>query len=130
MKKISLLLLIFPIILVGCTSNNVSDSTTDNLAKYTKIAAEEAKNIMDTESNIIILDVRTQDEFDSGHIDGAILIPNTEITAKAPEILVDKDQKILVYCRSGNRSKSASEDLISMGYTQVYDFGGINDWPY
>jgi len=130
MKKINLLLLILPIILVGCTSSKVSDPAADNLAKYTKIAAEEAKNIMDTESNIIILDVRTQEEFDSGHIDGAILIPNTEITAKAPEILMDKDQKILVYCRSGNRSKSASEDLISMGYTQVYDFGGINDWPY
>lgn len=97
---------------------------------YQSITAEEAKNIMDTEKDFVILDVRTQEEYDEGHIPEAILIPDTEITAKAEEALKDKNQLILVYCRSGRRSKLASADLVTLGYTNVKEFGGIIDWPY
>ncbi|MGB5823661.1 MAG: rhodanese-like domain-containing protein [Proteocatella sp.] len=130
MKKLALLFLIFPMMLMGCGSNDIPNTDTADTPQYIKITPEEAKNIMDTESGVIILDVRTQEEFDSGHIKDAVLIPNTQITDSAPELLPDKNQKILVYCRSGNRSKSASDKLVSMGYTKVYDFGGIIDWPY
>ena len=97
---------------------------------YVNITAEEAKQIMDTEEDYIILDVRTQEEYDQGHIPGAILIPNTEITAEAEKVLTDKDQLILVYCRSGRRSKLAAVTLAQLGYTNVKEFGGIIDWPY
>ena len=94
------------------------------------IPAEEAKQIMDSEEGYIILDVRTQEEYDQGHIPGAILIPDTEIKAKAEEVLTDKDQLILVYCRSGRRSKLAAEALVELGYTNIKEFGGFIDWPY
>ena len=94
------------------------------------ITAEEAKKIMDTEEGYILLDVRTQEEYDQGHIPGAILIPNTEIEGRAEEVLTDKDQLILVYCRSGRRSKMAAEILVELGYTNIMEFGGIIDWPY
>jgi len=99
-------------------------------AGYESISAQEAKELMQTQSNYVILDVRTQQEFDEKHIPGAMLIPDTEIEAKAEEKLKNKDQLILVYCRSGNRSKKASQKLADMGYTNVKEFGGINDWPY
>ena len=101
-----------------------------NAAVYHKITAAEAKTVMDTEENIVILDVREQSEFDSGHIANATLLPVGSISALAAEVLPDKDQKILVYCRSGNRSRTAANTLVALGYTQVYDFGGIIDWPY
>ena len=94
------------------------------------ITAEEAKEIMDSEEGYIILDVRTQEEYDQGHIPGAILIPNTEIEEKAEGVLTDKNQLILVYCRSGRRSKIAAEALAELGYTNIKEFGGIIDWPY
>ena len=97
---------------------------------YQQITAEEAKKTMDSGEEHIILDTREQDEFDEGHIPGAILIPYTEIEHKAEEILPDKDAQILVYCRSGRRSKIASESLAKLGYTNVKEFGGIIDWPY
>ena len=97
---------------------------------YQQITAEEAKKIMDSGEEHIILDTREQDEFDEGHIPGAILIPYTEIENKAEEMLPDKDAQILVYCRSGRRSKIASESLAKLGYTNVKEFGGIIDWPY
>ena len=99
-------------------------------AMYQQITAEEAKKIMDLNEEHIILDTREQDEFDEGHIQGAILIPYTEIENKAEEMLPDKDAQILVYCRSGRRSKIASESLAKLGYTDVKEFGGIIDWPY
>ena len=99
-------------------------------AGYVNITAEEAKQIMDTEEDYIILDVRTQEEYDQGHIPNAILIPDTEIKNKAEEVMTDKDQLILVYCRSGRRSKLASEILVELGYTNIKEFGGIIDWPY
>ncbi len=97
---------------------------------YEQITAEEAKKIMDSREDFIILDVREQDEFDAGHIPGAMLLPYTEIENKAEAILPDKDKQILVYCRSGRRSKIAAEALAKLGYTNVKEFGGIIDWPY
>ena len=85
---------------------------------------------MDTEEGYIILDVRTQEEYDQGHIPGAIVISYEEIEEKAEEVLTDKDQLILVYCRSGRRSKIAAEALVELGYTNIKEFGGIIDWPY
>ena len=97
---------------------------------YEQITAEEAKKIMDSGEEHIVLDTREQDEFDEGHIPNAILIPQTEIENKAEEMLPDKDKLILVYCRSGRRSKIAAENLVKLGYTNVKEFGGIIDWPY
>ena len=99
-------------------------------AMYEQITPIDAKKIMDSGEEHIILDTREQDEFDEGHIPGAILIPYTEIENKAEEMLPDKDKLILVYCRSGRRSKIASESLAKLGYTNVIEFGGIIDWPY
>ena len=97
---------------------------------YVNITAEEAKLLMDTETNYVILDVRTQSEFDEKHIPGAILLPDYEVAERAEEVLKEKDQLILVYCRSGRRSKKASEELVKLGYTNIREFGGIIDWPY
>ena len=94
------------------------------------ITAQEAKEIMDAEEGYIILDVRTQAEYDEKHITGAVLIPDYEIKERAEEELTDKDQLILVYCRSGRRSKLAAEALVELGYTNIKEFGGIIDWHY
>ena len=99
-------------------------------ASYEQISQEEAKQIMDTTDGYILLDTRTQEEYDQSHIPGALLIPHTEIAQRAAEELPNKDQVILLYCRSGNRSKQASEVLMELGYTNVKEFGGINTWPY
>lgn len=112
----------------GPTAIIVSDK--GEKAMYEQITAEEAKRIMDSEDDFIILDVREQDEYDSGHIEGAILLSYMEIPEKAEKILPDKDKKILVYCRSGRRSKIAAESLAKLGYTDVKEFGGIIEWPY
>ena len=94
------------------------------------ITAQQAKEMMDSQTGYIILDTRTQEEYDQGHIPGAILIPYDEILEKAEDILTDKNQLIMVYCRSGRRSKLAAEDLVKLGYTNIREFGGIIDWPY
>ncbi len=99
-------------------------------AMYEQITPEEAKKIMDSGKDHIVLDTREQEEFDEGHIPNAILIPYTEIETKAEEMIPDKDKLILVYCRSGRRSKIAAESLAKLGYTNVKEFGGIIDWPY
>lgn len=122
MRKVLIMLtiLLTPFTLFSCHKNQ----------KYTSISAQEAKALMDNESNYIILDVRTMEEYNSGHIPNAILIPDYEIIEKAESILKDKNQLILVYCRSGRRSKNAAKDLASLGYTNIKEFGGIIDWPY
>ena len=97
---------------------------------YQQITAQEAKKIMDTETDYVIIDARTKEEFAAGHIENAILIPEYEIAERAEEELPDKAALILVYCRSGRRSKIASEELVKLGYTNVKEFGGIIDWPY
>ena len=125
MKKLIFLLLAVPL-LTACGQ----DKENDQGAVYLNITAEEAKQIMDSEEGYIILDVRTQEEYDQGHIPGAIPIPDTEINAKAEEVLTDKAQLLLVYCRSGRRSKLAAEALVELGYTNIKEFGGIIDWPY
>lgn len=101
-----------------------------NAATYKKISVTEAKSIMDSGDPYVLLDVREEDEFKERHIGGAVLLPYTEIQKRAASELPDKDALILVYCRSGRRSAIAANDLIRMGYTRVYDFGGINDWPH
>ena len=125
MKKLVFLLLAV-MMLTACGQ----DKENDQGAVYVNITAEEAKQIMDTEEGYIILDVRTQEEYNQGHIPGAIVISHEEIAEKAEEVLPDKNQLILVYCRSGRRSKIAAEDLVELGYTNIKEFGGIIDWPY
>ena len=125
MKKLIFLLLAV-MILTACGQ----DKENDQGAVYVNITAEEAKQIMDSEEGYIILDVRTQEEYDQGHIPGAIVISHEEIAEKAEDVLTDKDQLILVYCRSGRRSKIAAEALVELGYTNIKEFGGIIDWPY
>ena len=125
MKKLVFLLLAV-MMLTACGQ----DTEKDQGAVYMNITAEEAKQIMDSEEGYIILDVRTREEYDQGHIPGAIVIPYEEIAEKAEDVLTDKDQLILVYCRSGRRSKIAAEALVELGYTNIKEFGGIIDWPY
>ena len=119
---IALLTLALPFGCVGC-SNGGS-------ATYEQISGAEAKALMDSESGYIIIDARTQEEYDQGHIPGAILIPEYEIADRAEKELPDKDQLILVYCRSGRRSKIAAGELVKLGYTNVKEFGGIITWEY
>jgi phage shock protein E len=97
---------------------------------YVSITAQKAKSMMDSESGYIILDVRTPEEYAESHIPGAMLIPYDEVADRAAVELPDKDQLILVYCRSGRRSKLASQTLAELGYTNIKEFGGIIDWPY
>lgn len=125
MKRL-LLIILSALMLTACgqTKENTQE------AVYMNITAQQAKEIMDTQEGYIILDTRTQEEYDEGHIPGAILIPYDEITEKAEGILTDKDQLILVYCRSGRRSKIAAQSLVELGYTNIKEFGGIIDWPY
>lgn len=121
MKKILPVLLMLLLLLSSCSASD------DNLG-YKQISMEEAKNIMDEEKGYILVDVRTPDEFADKHIPNAINIPNETIGTEEIAGLPDKDQKILVYCRSGNRSKQAAEKLVKLGYTNVVEIGGINDW--
>jgi len=101
-----------------------------NGAPERRISATEAKQIMSDSASVVILDVRTEEEFRAKHIKNAVLLPVNEIKENAPSILPDKNALILVYCRSGRRSQTATQTLISMGYTNVYDFGGIETWGY
>lgn len=96
---------------------------------YRQITPQEAREIMDGEEAVVVLDVRTREEYESGHIRGAVCLPNEEIAGE-PDILPDKKQQILVYCRSGRRSKQAAQKLADMGYKNVLEFGGILSWPY
>ncbi|HIR51321.1 MAG TPA: rhodanese-like domain-containing protein [Candidatus Avoscillospira avicola] len=122
MKRI-LPLLVFLALLTGCGGNTADGA-------YRQITQEKAKEMMDTQ-DVIILDVREQSEYDSGHIPGAVLLPvGTIDEATAAAAIPAKDSTVLVYCRSGNRSKTAASALAELGYTNLYEFGGINTWPY
>lgn len=112
------------LLFTGCGGNNVEQNS------YQQITQDEAKQMMD-EQDVIVLDVREQDEYDGGHIPGAVLLPVGTIDEDtAAAVIPEKETAVLVYCRSGNRSKTASAALAELGYTQVYEFGGITDWPY
>ena len=124
MKRMIPILLMMTL-LTGCTASNpVAEANT-----YRQITMQEAVEMMEKEENYIILDVRTHEEFAAGHIPGAIVIPNETIGTEDIPQLSDKDQLIMVYCRSGNRSKQASDKLVKLGYTNIIEFGGINSWP-
>lgn len=131
MKKMLILgiLMISILAMTGCNSNHAqTEGETTAMNTYRQITMKEAKDMMVTENNYIILDVRTYEEYNEGHIPGAICIPNETIGTEELSQLPDKGQLILVYCRSGNRSKQASEKLILLGYTNIVEFGGIRDW--
>lgn len=116
-------LLLSLLLLAGC-GRNAADGA------YRQISQEEAKEMMDNQE-VIILDVREQDEYDGGHIPGAVLLPVGTINEEtAAGVIPEKDATVLVYCRSGNRSKTASSTLAELGYSNIYEFGGINTWPY
>jgi len=137
-KRITVAMLLLTALLVsGCAIDEPAQKSGQNTiqpsppdAVYQKIAATDAQRIMEESDDYILLDVRTQEEFEQTHIKGAMLLPDSEIQDKAEEKLKDKDAVILVYCRSGRRSAQAAQQLVNMGYTKVYDFGGINDWPF
>ena len=123
MKRILPLFISLFLLLAGCGGNSADGS-------YQQITQEEAKEMMDSQE-VIILDVREQNEYDSGHIPGAVLLPVGIIDeTTAAEVIPEKDSTVLVYCRSGNRSKTASSTLAELGYSNIYEFGGINTWPY
>lgn len=124
MKRILPLIFSVLLLLSGCGGNTSANGS------YEQISQQEAKTMMDTQ-DVMILDVREQEEYDSGHIPGAVLLPVGTISEEtAAAVIPEKDSVVLVYCRSGNRSKTASAALAELGYTGIYEFGGINTWPY
>lgn len=122
-KMFGIILLVMVLLMAGCGKTTVEN-------QYQQISQEEAKNMMDTQE-VIVLDVREQSEFDAGHIPEAVLLPVGTITeATVAVVIPEKDSVVLVYCRSGNRSKTASQALVDLGYTNIFEFGGINTWSY
>ena len=128
LKAIIEAIMILVMMLSGCTASGKDDGVDTSQAVYTQITQEKAKEMMKADDGHVIVDVRRQDEYDEGHIPGAILIPNESIEDTRPDALPDLEQIILVYCRSGRRSKEAAQKLADMGYKNVYEFGGIIDW--
>lgn len=142
MKSFWVMMLLFPFLLAGCTAKQPTSSTADTSTEqqtqadnetvkadsFMQISQETAREMMEMDDGHVVVDVRRQDEYDAGHIPGAILIPNESIDTQPPEELPDLNQIILIYCRSGNRSKQAAQKLFDMGYTRIYEFGGINTW--
>ena len=118
-------------LLSGCALSKAKEDKADmtDKAAYQKISAEEAYEMMASQE-VVVVDVRTREEYDGGHIENAVLVPNESIGSEMPEALPDKEATLLVYCRSGRRSKDAAEKLLDLGYQNVYDFGGVIDWPY
>ncbi len=117
---------VLSICVVAC--GKVAEEKSDS--SFQRIDAEAAKEMMDSDKELVVVDVRTDEEYNSGHIVGAINIPVEQITAGDFGSLTDKNQTILIYCRSGNRSKVASGFLAENGYKNIYEFGGIKDWKY
>ena len=127
-KKLILVFLLLLVFTAGCSASAPTADTEKSSPGFHQISQEEAKEMMAKDDGHVVVDVRRQDEYDAGHIPGAILVPNESIGCDSPEALPDYDQIILVYCRSGNRSKQAAQKLASMGYTNIYEFGGITTW--
>ncbi len=115
--------LVFLLAVSGCSAEEKG-------SVYMNINAEKAKGMMENLEKFVLLDARSEEEFFEGHIPGAIVIPHDEISERAEDELPEKDIPVFVYCRSGNRSKVAAEELVSLGYSEIYEFGGIIDWPY
>ena len=124
MKKPALLLLCSLLLLTGCAAGAETAATPPPRGHYQQIDQETAKEMMALDDDHLIVDVRRYDEFESGHIPGAICIPNESIETDMPEELPNRAQILLIYCRSGRRSKEAAEKLVDMGYANVYEFGG------
>ena len=119
-------------LLSGCALSKAKEDTakeSSSKAAYHKISTEEAYEMIASQE-VVVVDVRTQEEYDGGHIENAVLLPNESIGIEMPETLPDKEATLLIYCRSGRRSKDAAEKLLALGYQSVYDFGGVIDWPY
>ena len=118
-------------LLSGCTLSKTKKDTEDmtDKAAYHKLSAEEAYEMMASQE-VVVVDVRTREEYDGGHIENAVLVSNESIGSEMPEALPDKEATLLIYCRSGRRSKDAAQKLLALGYQSVYDFGGVIDWPY
>ena len=132
MKKLSYvlsLMLLTGILAAGCATEAEEPDTDVPVSQAVKIDAEEARRMMD-EEEVIIVDVRTEEEYEEAHIEGALLLTLDQIDSKAESVIPDKEKTYLIYCRSGNRSAQAAEKLVEMGYANIYDFGGIIDWPY
>ena len=129
-KTYSIIPLLFVLLFcVSACSTNEKKATAPGANKaYTQISQDAAKDMILKDSRLVIVDVRSKGEYEEGHIPGALLIPNESINDRKPELLPDMNQVILVYCRSGNRSKQAAQKLANMGYKKVYEFGGINTW--
>ena len=127
-KRVFIIFAALLLLLTACSSGGQVMDGEDMVRSYTQISQDEAKQMMQQDDGHVIVDVRRPDEFAAGHIPGAICIPNETIGSDQPEELPDLAQVILVYCRSGNRSKQAAQKLFDMGYINVYEFGGINDW--
>ena len=120
-------------LLSGCALSKEKEDKAEDMtdkAAYQKISAEEAYEMMASQEVVVVVDVRTREEYDGGHIENAVLVPNESIGSEMPEALPDKEATLLVYCRSGRRSKDAAQKLLKLGYQSVYDFGGVIDWPY
>jgi phage shock protein E len=138
LKNINIIYLVSAFLLIGllsgCSSvtNETSkeSSTASKKSSFTNITPEEAKKRLDSEKGIVLLDVRTKEEYDTGHIKGSILIPVDNLKEEAESKLKEKNAPIFVYCRSGNRSTTAANILVNLGYKNVYNLGGINKWPY
>ena len=127
-KRFWIVLISGAILLGGCGAGGQIMDGDGMLNSYQQITQEEAKTMMEQDDGHVVVDVRRQDEYDAGHIPGAILIPNESIAEEPPAELSDRSQIILIYCRTGRRSKEAAQKLFDMGYTNVYEFGGIETW--
>ncbi len=128
MKRIALFMLAGLVFLSGCSAAGQVVDGPGMVNSYRQIDQETAKKMMEQDDGHVVVDVRRLDEYESGHIPGAICIPNEDIESEPPEELPNRSQIILIYCRSGNRSKQAAEKLFDMGYLKLYEFGGIIDW--
>lgn len=131
--KVAVLFIALGLWLVGCageSTQNTNSQQENNKPKFSQIAVESAKARLDKGEKIVLVDVRTREEFEEEHIKGALLLPLDKIRHQASSVMPDKEAVYFIYCRSGNRSKSASAQLIEMGYHNIYDLGGIINWPY
>lgn len=123
-------LLLTTLLISGCAEKSVSKELTTVSGSYEKIDPAQAKEMLESDPTVILVDVRTKEEYETGHIPNSLLLPQENMASLVDKMLPDKEKKIIVYCRSGRRSALAANQLIEAGYKQVFDLGGILDWPY